>query len=816
MNRRNGTNLKSACALLALMVAGQGMAATIRYQGSGDYNDVLAVTGVNGWQAGGTGTDGLPGPLDTIRINWGNNVVTLTNAVTVARFQIGVDESGHLIVENGGSLTASGTSANRVGNNPTPAIVGKLTVNTNGVVNSTAVLEVGSACTGVLTIDGGTVNLSSHLWVGSTATGVGTIILTNGGTLTMLGVAGNGMIGLGTINATSASGGTGTIKVNGGGVLNLFNIDGQGRSIQPGSLLDISGDGVVTIPGDFVNVMSAYTNAGRITANGGTGTVVIDYNTINPGKTTLKATGGYVPPTEVVWNPAANPSTTGAWNESANWTGGLLPAGVTKVIFNVAGAIPCSVSNSVMASYLVMGDNGPGGKLVVTNGGILTCGSDNASVIGYNNTAMMVVENGGTVSFGYQLWVGFDSGSDGTLIMNGGTVSVANTFGLGWQGGKGTAQIKGGTLNLSLWDDSYAIQGTSVLDVSGTGKVVINGNHTSSVEYFVSLGLITANGGTGTVVVDYNTINVGKTTVYPLGQVVYPAQATWNPALNEGDLNGLWNVSTNWTGGLCPGDVTVVMFNVPDAIPCTVTNAAGARYVAMGINGGPGGKLIIANGGSLQTGTDNWSAVGYNSNALMVVENGASVSFGYHLWVGLDPGSDGTLVMNGGTVSVSGMFGLGWQGGKGTASINGGTLNLRQLHATDSIKGESLMTISGTGTVVITGDQVNALRNYISSGKIRAADGATLVYSYDSGSNTTTLQIAPPQQGVTGVTVSGGNASISYQTTAGHIYHVEGTPSLSPAAWTRVAGSTTNATGAAVTFSFPTTGEQMFYRTVSP
>ena len=62
----------------------------------------------------------------------------------------------------------------------------------------------------------------------------------------------------------------------------------------------------------------------------------------------------------------------------------------------------------------------------------------------------------------------------------------------------------------------------------------------------------------------------------------------------------------------------------------------------------------------------------------MMVENGASVSLGYHLWVGLDPGSDGTFIMNGGTVSVAGMFGLGWQGGKGTAQINGGTLNLAQ------------------------------------------------------------------------------------------------------------------------------------------
>ena len=61
--------------------------------------------------------------------------------------------------------------------------------------------------TGILTLDGGSVNFSNHLWVGATPGAVGTIILTNGGILNMLGVGGNGMLGLGTINATAASGG---------------------------------------------------------------------------------------------------------------------------------------------------------------------------------------------------------------------------------------------------------------------------------------------------------------------------------------------------------------------------------------------------------------------------------------------------------------------------------------------------------------------------------------------------------------------------------------------------------------------------------
>lgn len=800
------------------MAAGLAQGATIRYAGSGDYFDVQAVTGVNGWQSGGGGPGGLPGSADTIRFNWGNNIVTLTNvAPDVARFQMGVDESGQLVVDSGGSLSAVGTSPNVVGNNSSGSVVGRLTVKTNGVVNSASPLEVGAGATGFLTIDGGTVNQSHHLWVGCALAGVaGTINITNGGVLNIPGVGGNGMLGLGTVNANTASGGSGFINVSDGSVLNLFNIAGGGLgSIQPGSVLDISGSGQVTIPGDRTATMTAYVGAGRITAYGGTGTVVIDYNTSHEGKTTLKALAGYVPPTDVVWNPAANPSTTGLWNESANWTGGLLPASVTKVTFNVVGAIPCTVTNSAAASYIVMGDNGPGGTLIVTNGGILTCGAGNATIIGNNSNALMVVENGGSVNLGFQLWIGFDVGSDGTLVMNGGTVSVADMFGLGWQGGNGTAQIKGGTLNLSQWNDYASIQGQSVLDVSGTGKVVINGNHQPSINAYIASGNITANGGAGTVVVDYNIINVGKTTVYPLGLYLPPAQDVWNPAANP-VTTGLWSDSANWTSALVPGDVTFVTFNVPDAIPCIVTNAAVAGVVRIG-SGGPGGTLIITNGASLTAvNGGEWNSIGMSSNGLMVVESGASVSFANHLWVGFDPTAEGTLIMNGGTVSVGQMFGLGWNGGTGTVQINGGTLNLAQLDAINSIKGASVLNLTGLGTVVITGNQLAAVGNYIGAGKITANGGPNLAYSYDSGANRTTLQVAPPQQSITSVTASGGNMTIMYQTTPGHIYHIESTAGLSPASWTRVAGSTTTATGTSATFNVPTSGAQVFYRTVSP
>src|SRR5580765_1726735 len=268
MKSRTQKNSILACALLGALAAGQVMAADIRYQNSGDYFDTVAVTGVNGWQAGGGGPGGLPGTSDTARANWGNNTITLAGeAPLLGRFQLGVDESGQLVVNTGGKLTTTGPNNSTVGNNGSAPgganVVGRLTINAGGEVNVTNVLFVGASATGIVTNDGGTLNVGSHLWCGSgNVLGVGTlgtISIANGG---VINVGGN--IGLGTVNASTPSGGKCSLYIQDGGILNLANISPV-TSIQPNSVLDISGSGVVTIPGDRVAVMSAYTNATRIT-----------------------------------------------------------------------------------------------------------------------------------------------------------------------------------------------------------------------------------------------------------------------------------------------------------------------------------------------------------------------------------------------------------------------------------------------------------------------------------------------------------------------------------------------------------------------
>ncbi len=218
----------------------------------------------------------------------------------------------------------------------------------------------------------------------------------------------------------------------------------------------------------------------------------------------------------------------------------------------------------------------------------------------------------------------------------------------------------------------------------------------------------------------------------------------WRPA-NNGSTNGLWSVAANWSPTRVPGTDPVpgdkAIFNSTAQIPCFINSAAAPSQFDVG-DGSPG-NLIIANGGSLVTsnysGDTSWNAVGYNRLARMEIQAGGSLVVSNHLWVGLNFNAMGTFVMNGGTASVLGMFGVGWSGGLGAVLINGGTLNLAQWSDTASISPLSQLDIQG-GKVVITGDHTSSIANFIAGGQLTGYGGVgTVKYVYDTNNNQTVL-----------------------------------------------------------------------------
>jgi len=335
---------------------------------------------------------------------------------------------------------------------------------------------------------GGTVTFGQHMWVGFNSGADGTAII-NGGTINVDGMFGINFEGLG---------GEGSVYVN-SGVLNLAQLHPQNSLRGAGALLDVS-EGTVNIVGDHVSVIEAYVDSARITAYGGRGEVLVAYDT-TAAKTIVTANALENAET-TVWNPAGNPNTTGLWREAANWTDGVVPDS-NKVVFNVEGAQECVLDVESNIRQLVAGDNGPGGTLRIVEDGNLNISNEIWSGIGWNNTAELIVETGGTVTFGQHMWVGFNSGANGTAIINGGTINVDGMFGINFEGlgGEGSVYVNSGVLNLAQIHPENSLRGDgALLDIS-EGTVNIVGDKVSIIEAYVASEKITGYSGAGEIVV---------------------------------------------------------------------------------------------------------------------------------------------------------------------------------------------------------------------------------------------------------------------------------------------------------------------------
>jgi hypothetical protein len=246
-----------------------------------------------------------------------------------------------------------------------------------------------------------------------------------------------------------------------------------------------------------------------------------------------------------------------------------------------------------------------------------------------------------------------------------------------------------------------------------------------------------------------------------------------------------------------------------------VGTVASVRNLVIGDRASPADRIDLR-GGSLATAE--WLVLGYgagNAGTLVISNGTANVTGG--LFVGLH--GAGTINLTGGSLTVAGQLGIALNAGStGQVALAGGTLTVGSIAMT----ADGRLDITA-GTLLINGDATSIVDTYVSNGWITALGGAgTVVRDYNTRNpgKTTLTAVAspPPRQRVTGVTVSGGNATLTYETTAGHTYHLEATPVLSPASWVSVPGSATNAIGAPVTFTFPLPPgtNSMFYRTVSP
>ena len=240
-----------------------------------------------------------------------------------------------------------------------------------------------------------------------------------------------------------------------------------------------------------------------------------------------------------VWNPLGSGGAD--WGVASNWTNGLPGAGEEKAVFNVDGAGECLVTEAQSFNQFVQGDGGPGGVIRVMEGGSLTTGSV-WSAIGWNSTARLIVETGGSVTFGNHMWIGHQENGVGILDIIGGYVRVEEMTGLGWNAtGTGTLNLIAGVLDLHNLNagDLKSIGEGSTFDITN-GVLLMDGNQTGKINDFVAGGRLVGFGGAGTVNVDFDVRNAGKTTV----TAVHPLDPF---PTTEGSIVPAGGVELSWT-----------------------------------------------------------------------------------------------------------------------------------------------------------------------------------------------------------------------------------------------------------------------------
>ena len=123
----------------------------------------------------------------------------------------------------------------------------------------------------------------------------------------------------------------------------------------------------------------------------------------------------------------------------------------------------------------------------------------------------------------------------GTLNMTGGTIELSGNLVIPGQTGTGTVSLLGGTINAS---DLRMTSASGSMDIT-LGTLILAGDDTTTIQTYIDDGWITAYDGKGTLRLDYNVTNEGKTTLTAIS-LLYP-----NPV--DGSSVSPGEVELSWT-----------------------------------------------------------------------------------------------------------------------------------------------------------------------------------------------------------------------------------------------------------------------------
>lgn len=474
--------------------------------------------------------------------------------------------------------------------------------------------------------------------------------------------------------------------------------------------------------------------------------------------TLLVLVAGIAQGATVTWQGA--PGATNDWETAGNWNPNGAPTDAYVKVAN-GGTVRITTA-TVTNSYLDVGIIGNG--YVIQNGGALTFTNTTSTSIGRAGGTGVYTLNAGalTVSGGNYLYVGYGSGSIGTLnIAAGGAVAVNLVndmrLGDGTSGNslsRGTAVVNGGTLTVG---------GMLSVGTWGTGSLIVSNNGTATVGALQgaynsgSAGTITVasggilnmggtpvvgRGGYGTMTIDGGTVNVTGSSGffyadYSVGStgIISIVSGTLNSALREdiGEkgygqmiVNGGTN---NANGGIFLGNSKAVgqliisngLVNTP-FVQFSYSSATGQVFLSGGtLAVGSGGvwayttagdvSEFFFDGGTLKATTNNSSFMTATLSSATITTNGAVIDDGgYAVTIAQvlkdAPGQVGKLTKKGAgtlTLSATNTF-------SGDVTVTAGTLALTKMLSTNvcvTIATGATNNLAFTGTNTIRRLSVN-------------------------------------------------------------------------------------------------------------
>jgi polygalacturonase len=662
------------------------------------------------WETAGNWSLGVPSSSPSILIITNGSVsgklITIdSNTVSLAPSSLTIS---NLFLS--GPLSTQKNTLDLVNTGATPLdILNTLTISSGGSISITnSTLRVDGSGVAVSVSDDGDVLLNTGTFIATNKILVGVV---GQGTLTIS----NGMMQAGSMEIGETSGAQGTLTLAGG--TNLFSayiFDGfangatgtvwltGGQLVVTNNVLRLgnSGPGLMTVSNGTwltIDVNVGYFGQGTLTVAGGSGTLTtileIGYKTGSTGSVWM--TGG----TLTIPNSTTFVGDNGSGRmtvSNGTWLANRIAVGnsnSSRGTLTVAGGTNTSTStlslgNSTSATGTVWIT---GGQLTVTNG---------TTAVASNGVGQLTVSNGTWLA--RDVAVGYSANSSqGTLTLAGGTNVFSSTLTVGsgsggvGNGGTGTVWITGGQLTVTN-DITYAGYG-----YQGAGQITMsNGTWTAKG---VELGYTAGSGGTLTIAGGTTTIQQfglflgvstgGDTGTVWLtgGQLIMTTSSAIIGNFGTGQMavsNGLWEVDS------------VIVNEGGDGGTLTIAGGVSSLPDGLSVSSAPGKTgTVWMTGGELDSSSS--AAVGVGGVGRMILSNGTWQSL--RTYVGQFAGAQGTLIVAGGTNSVSFSLTIGNSNcsATGTVIVAGGSLFITNDSGTAVLNVENGTFTINSGTVVV-------------------------------------------------------------------------------------------------------------------